>query len=389
MKRAQRVLVGILVALPILGAGAVAYAQGFRSGDVVTIPSGQTVDQTLFIAGHSIDIAGTVNGDIFCAGQTVNITGIVNGDVLCAGQSVNVSGTVHGSVRLAGQDVLVGATVDRSMAAAGQDVTLEAGGTIAGDASLAGQSTTVNGNINRDLAGAAGAMVLNGVVGRNVHTRASSLALGSTAKVNGDITYVSMSELSRANGAQVLGTITHTEPTRVMRRMGYPRPFANAWFALYLFLTLLVLSILLAVLLPWLFQSATRIAMHAPLKVFLVGVVSSIVVPVIIGVLFVSFIGLPFGILLGIAWLLAAAIAGPLAAYYLGRLVLRSHPTNVLLVMLVGASILLLLDMVPFIGVIIWLIAEWFGLGMMVLQLARLPRPRYTIEPAVHPDTRD
>ena len=380
MKKIRLIAAGLAAVLATLGLGAVAYAQEFRASDTVTIPAGQTINQTLFAAGRTVDIAGTVNGDIFCAGQTVSVTGTVNGDVICAGQSVHVSGTVHGNLRLAGQDVSVSSVADRNLTAAGQSVTLEAAGKIGGDVDVAGQNTTINGTVGRDVAGGSSAMAINGTIGRNVQAQVTSLALGSTANVTGDITYVSFSQLSRASGAQVSGKITRTEPAKQTQqsRTGF---IGGAWFALYLFVALLVLAILLVLLLPWWFQSATNIAVRSPLKTFLVGLIASIVMPVIIVVLIITFIGLPFGLLVGLAWLLATLLAGPLAAYYLGRLLLRSRATNAVLVMLVGAVVLLIIDLIPFLGWIVSLVALWFGLGMIVLQLSRLPRPHYDVEP--------
>ena len=66
------VLMVVFVAAPVLAAD-------LRSGDTITVASGEVIDGDLYIAGSDIIIDGTVNGDIFGVGQSLTVNGIVNG----------------------------------------------------------------------------------------------------------------------------------------------------------------------------------------------------------------------------------------------------------------------------------------------------------------------
>ncbi|HVU59273.1 MAG TPA: polymer-forming cytoskeletal protein [Candidatus Saccharimonadales bacterium] len=382
MKRRYIVLLaGCLVALPLALWGAVAHAQDFRSGDAVTVAAGRTVDNTLFASGHTIAIEGTVNGDVYCIGQTVDITGTVNGDVFCAGQNVSVSGAIHGSLHAAGQTVNIAAPVERSLAVAGQSVTIEYGTTVGGDAAIVGQSVTANGTVTRDLAVAGATVTLSGTVGRNVRAESNDILLNGGARVGGDFTYASAHALARADSATIAGTLTrkplpvrHHSPLQVgvFFRIG-------AWFALYLFAAFVIMALALVLLAPQAFRLATEAAAGSPLWTIVVGLLSTIIAPVVIILLAVTLVGLPLAVILGLAWTVVLMVSGVFAAYYLGWLLIGKTTKNVVLVMLLGSVLLGLLYFIPVVGFVVMLLAGWVGCGMILRSLRGLPKPRYTV----------
>lgn len=384
MKRIKLLLAGLLVALPVLGFAAVAHAQSFQTGDSITVGQNETVDKTLVATGRTIDIAGTVNGDVFCAGQTVTITGTVNGDVMCAGQDVSISGRIDGSVRLAGQSVTVSGTIMHNLTAAGQNVSIESDGKVMADVMVGAQDTTINGMVGRDLAAGSTNITVNGEVGRDIQSQGLNLTLGKSAVIGGSIAYVSTNTLSQADGARVAGTIKRTEPAKQAQPVELGAIIRGGfWFMVYLFFALLSVAILLALIMPQTFHAVTESAMRSPLKTVLIGLAGSIAAPIIICVLMFTVLGIPFSFVVLTAWMLALALAGPFAAYYFGRLLwllAAGKPgDNALLIMLVGAVGLLILYFIPFIGFVTTILAMWFGLGMLLLQVPKLPRPRYAI----------
>lgn len=385
MRRTRILLVVLTMAFIGLAWTAAAQAEGsFRTGNDVTVSEGQALDSSLFASGHTIDIAGSVDGDVFCVGQDVNITGNVTGDVICAGQTVHVSGTVGGNIRVVGQTVTVGGATARSLSAAGQNVTLDSAGTVRGDTSLAGQNVTLNGAVARDLAAGGNSVMINGTVGRDVTATVADLTLGSSAHIGGNLVYISHNDVSRAGGAVVAGTTTRTEPAagqgmgdRFSTLLG-----GSFLFALYMFVAFLVVALALVLLLPQLVHDAAEAAVRSPWKALLVGVLSSFVVPAIIGALMFTLIGIPVAILLLLAWIVIVCVAVPFTAYYLGLLLLGKNPASPIWTMLLGMAIILVLYLIPIVGFIMWLAATWFGLGIILLQFPRLPRPHYTPRPA-------
>src|SRR5207247_5456487 len=75
------------------------YAFDVRKSDKpVTVPAGETIDDTLVVAADSVIVDGTINGDLIAAARQVTIRGTVKGSVFTAGQRVEIEGTVEGSI---------------------------------------------------------------------------------------------------------------------------------------------------------------------------------------------------------------------------------------------------------------------------------------------------
>ncbi len=377
MHRFKLLLVGLPLAFLVVGWAVVAHAQSFKSGNTVTVRSGQTVDATLFAAGSTIDIAGNINGDVFCTGQNIHVSGRVSGDVVCAGQNVTVTGTVSGDVRLAGQSVSLGGTVRGNATIAAQSFELQSDATVTGDMSVGGQNTVLHGKIGRDLAAGSGTVTIIGAVGRNVQADVGQLNLDNDAKIGGNINYTSQNTLHKSSSATVQGNITKHQPAKSQKHIGM-----LAWpLLIWLYLTGVVVSLVLVLLFPRLFEHVARGARGHMGMTFLAGLVASIVVPIILFGLMITVIGMPIALLFGLIWLVIVLLSGPFAAYLLGRLLLR-RSSNAILIMLVGALILYVLYELPFIGVLFWLVGTWFGIGAILMQWHHMGSgPRYRVGP--------
>lgn len=374
MKKTRLLLIGLLAAIPLFGFVVTANAQSFRTGSNITVPQDRTVNSTLYASGRNIDVAGTIQGDVICAGQNITVSGTVTGDVLCAAQSINISGTIEGNVRLAGQNITISGKVNKNANVVSQSLTTDSGSTIGGDIGIAGQDSILNGSIGRDLAVASGDTIVNNTVGRNIHGNLNQLTLQSNAAVKGFIDITSPNNVQRDNGAEVQGKITRHEPKESANNTNWA---GLGWlFTLYLLLSMLLVTIVLVLLMPRVFQAASNIALNSLGKTILIGLIATIIVPVIIVTLMFTVIGIPLGILLLLVWLVVLFLSGPFAAYLLGRLLLRDNARNAILTMLLGAVVLLILYLIPFLNVLVLLLALWFGVGM-ILQVLPWHKPHY------------
>jgi MFS superfamily sulfate permease-like transporter len=137
---------------------------------------------------------------------------------------------------------------------------------------------------------------------------------------------------------------------------------------------LTVTAVVLVLVLPGLFERAAAVTWGRLGLTFLIGLVSSIVVPVVLVLLMATAIGIPLALMAGLMWLLAVLLSGPFTAYLLGRRILRR--SNPLLVMLVGAAVVFLLYLLPFVGWLFWLIGMWVGLGALLMLARDMRRSR-------------
>lgn len=380
MKRYVKfLLVGAFIILPMAGLAITANAQSFRTGNNITVPQDRTVNSTLYASGRNIDVAGTVRGDVICAGQNVNISGTVTGDVLCAGQSIHINGTVEGNIRLAGQNVTISGKVNKNANVISQSLTTDSDSNIGGDLGAGGQDIILNGSIGRDLALASGDAIVNNTVGRNIHGNLNQLTLQSDANIQGLIDVTSPNSIQRDDGSEVQGKVTRNQPAESTSDTSW---IGLGWlFTLYILLTMLIVTLVLVLIMPRAFHTASNKALNGMGKTILTGIVASIVVPVVIIGLMFTVIGIPLGILLLLAWLVVLFLSGPFAAYLLGRLLLRDNAHNAILIMLLGAIVLLILYLIPFLNLLVLLLALWFGIGM-ILQALPWHRPHYNMAEA-------
>ena len=371
------VMIGILT----FGWVQVVHAHSFRTGSNSSVGQAEKVDNTLFVAGQNVDINTEVFGDVFCAGQTITVTGTVHGDVICAGQTVTVTGKVDGDVRLAAQTVLLGAEVGGNATVGAQSFTMQSTTKIGGDMSLGATTAALNGSIGRDLAVGSSNLDLNGSIGRNIKGTVETMTLASSARVAGNIEYGSDKDLQKVQGAVVGGKVTRTElPKRGEPKRGAVFGFSILWFFYWLG-ALLFAAMALVLLFPRLFHAVTDRALPMPWKALLTGFLASISVPIVLFIVAFTVIGVPLMFMLGLLWLVVLLLSGPVFGYYLGRMMLRTSP-HPLLIMLAGGTLLIILYFIPILGFITMLAAVWIGSGMILLEIFnRTQKPVYRLTP--------
>ncbi|MEP7205136.1 MAG: hypothetical protein ABI716_03005, partial [Candidatus Saccharibacteria bacterium] len=299
----------------------------------------------------------------------------VEGDVFCAGQTINLSGKIEGSARLAGQNVTLSGTVERGAAVAAQTLVVEKNSTILRDLAGAAQTVTIDGLIVRDFALAASNATISGQIGRDVTGEIKVLTIGSTGRIGGNLNYTSDTNPVISSGGQVVGKVTRAVPAH-RQNQANTNSFAVAfWSLVYAFVAMLVAALALVLLVPRVFQRLSSTALSSPGRVGLTGLVGVVVVPSLIVLLFISAIGLPLAVLALLMWCLVVLLSGPFVAYTLGRLILKNQQKPIL-IMLAGASLLLIISFIPIIGLFVGLASYVFGTGMLLDEsIRRLSSP--------------
>jgi len=354
----------ILSAMAFVG---VAGAQTFKAGDTITVPANETVNSMLFAGGNNIDIAGTVNGDVYCAGQTITISGTVNGDVFCAGQTIVVSGKIDGDARLGGQSITLSNTITGSATIGAQTLIVDKNATISRDLLGGGQNVTINGVIGRDFVAGSQNLLVNGEISRNFKGSVTTLTVGTAGIIGGNVDLISNNDPIVNDGGKIVGTVKRTVPKKQSNEAAFsPFAFAIGWF-IYSLITILIVALVLVGLFPRVLSEATEKAMKKPGITALIGVLSAILAPIIIAILFASIIGIPLAILMSLMFFVVIIISAPFAGYMLGRIILPKSKQPYW-IMALGTGILVITYFIPFIGFITMLAGYLFGTGMVVHQ---------------------
>jgi cytoskeletal protein CcmA (bactofilin family) len=368
-----------------LGQPPAAMAAETRGGTDITIGSGETIDDDLYAFGQNVTILGNVTGSVITGGNTVTVSGDVGGDVMAAGSTVMVDGPVRGSVRAAGQSVQVRNHIDGDLLATANSVSLVGDGRVGRDLLAAGTLLTIAGPVGRDVNASGQDVRLSSSVGGQVTSNATNLRLDSTAHVQGGVSYTSAREAEVAPGATVEGPITRSEP--VGQDAAPATALALDW--LKGVVGLAVLGLVLLALFPGAARRNVAALRHSPWASLGLGALVLVAMPVLAVVVFGA--GLWLGgwwlglLLLGayVVWLVLGYLVS--AATLGGELLRRVRPQTGFRVwgLLLGLLLLAALQLIPFVGGLIGLVAVLFGSGALLLTIrsARTSR-RAALSPA-------
>lgn len=409
-----------------LAAGLVAEVER-RADKLVEVGPDEVVADDLYASGEVVRIQGTVLGDLVAVAREVYVEGTVEGDVIAAGQAVSITGTVGDDVRIAGQVLHLGpeARIADDVVAAGFSLEARPGSTIGGTVLGFGYQALLAGEVGESVRGSLAALELAGTVEEDVElavgprgertprsfgppppvpypTVASGLTLADGARIGGDLGYSSPDEAAVASGAEVEGEVAYEptpgeeEATTADRALDAARRFAAL---------LLVGGLLLLIAPGWTAGLAATVRERALPSlgwglVFLLAAAAAVLVLALatafvaailafatltglavatgaLGVL--AELGLVLGLILA-CWYLPAIVVG-LAG---GRLALARDAEpgrgRLLAALAVGALVLVLLGLVPYLGAFIGLLVLLLGLGALWLWAAG--RLRRTPEPA-------
>jgi cytoskeletal protein CcmA (bactofilin family) len=329
----------------------------------VTVPAGETVNDTLIAASENVLVEGTVVGDLIAVGESVTVRGRVEGNLFTAAESLNIEGEVTGTVLGLGESVNYrNATVGGNLFSAGEKVTVHAGVTIADNALVLGEETEVHGDVGRDLTMGAQEASLLGTVGRNVRAYVRRVDLGESAEVGGNLTVkaASTDHLQVADGATIAGETNLTtwpeEPSQYTTFEYYVGQILRLAAA---FVTGLVLFRLFPGLRSNRLDSGGEVLTTAAL-----GALALIATPLIAFVAVVTLVGAPIGVVSFLFWLVALYLAGIIAAEHVGRLLMDTDSR--VMPLLAGLVILFILVNVPLLGGPVRLVVTIVGLGLIV-----------------------
>jgi hypothetical protein len=210
---------------------------------------------------------------------------------------------------------------------------------------------TIDGTVDGDV------FVVDGVVEVN-------------GEITGDLTTIDDDPVI-ASGGTVGGEINAKED--------FP-DFGGRWWiaplALWLAITFstLVLGLLLLLLAPRAADATYRQASEGPWASVAAGFGVFILLPVLAVIAGVTLVGLPLGIALLLLLLPLMAIAYTTSCWLLGRRLVRP-PRGRFRAFLAGWGILRVLALIPAVGVLVWIGAAIFGLGVLALALWRARTP--------------
>ncbi len=372
-KHIFKVLAVILVAvfLTFLTAAPV-LAADLRSGDHITVASGEVIDDDLYVAGSDIIIDGTVNGDLLAFGNTITVNGTVNGNLLAAGQTISLNGNVSHSARLAGQTININGKVDGDLVVFSSELGISSQAEVGRDFLFGAGNVRADGVIGRNIKGGGGQVTLSDRVAGDVNLTADRLTLTPTANIEGNLTYISQNEADIQSGAQIGGETTHNIPEAKK-----PSPLSGVGGKIIGFLMTLMTGIVIILIAPRRSASAADTIRNRPLASLGWGAVILFATPVAAIIACFTVIGIPVALIALVLYAIAIYISQIVVSLFIGRWIIgRFRETDSKGIMIgalaAGLAILSLLKLIPYLGFWIGLAVALFGLGAILLSETKI-----------------
>jgi cytoskeletal protein CcmA (bactofilin family) len=243
-------------------------------------------------------------------------------------------------------------------------------GYVTGDVSAYGGRVIVGGSgrVDGDIKSYGGAVEIAGDVRGDVSSYGGGITLDGTAHVFGDVTSYG-GPLTRAPGARVDGDIGNQPAGSGGHGFSFFDPFSFT----FPFFPIILGSLLAAALAHWVPQRTLRVGevMFGALpRCLAIGALSWVLGLILAVILALTIIGIPITLLIGLV-LIAGLVMGNVAVGWLiGRALLHrlgSRDLSPVIEAVVGTIILVLLEAIPFFGVLLSVFIAVIGVGATLL----------------------
>ena len=310
----------------------------------------------LYLIDSSINYSKIVDGNAYIIGDDVTISSIIGGDLFVLGNNVTLT-----------KDCVVYGNLFLLANTANLDCYVYGGNLYAACSSL---TVGERGAIYRDMKVATSKLSFNGTVGRNAHVTGNEIELGETTKIYGNFDYSSSKAIEVPSEA-VSGTINYNEIKNDDSEEAPSSPIVSKLIdlAYTLIYTLIVFGLI--VLLAHKFHEKLQ---SAPLNKVAVtslkGLAILVATPIVAIILVCTIVGIPVAIALIAVWLLlvcgfASVVATISVASFVSAKVPVLAKAHGLLGVILVTIVLWLLELIPYVGGLISLIACIYGLGLI------------------------
>jgi cytoskeletal protein CcmA (bactofilin family) len=375
-RRSQLPRLGLLLVLVTFALPSSALER--RHAEFVSIPAGETIDDTLLVSGNTVRVDGVINGDLLAFAQTLEVGGTVKGDLVTFAKRIVVSGNVEGHIFNCSQSLDLDGQLGHSLYGWSQSLRFTNRSHV-GDGIVAGADDFIlEGEVKRSATIFAGHADVSGSIGRDFTMAGRALTLTDTARVNGNLTarVRQLTEVHIANGAMIAGKRDIQLRAR-QNRFSQPRFYFHQ--AIWLAAAMLV-GWLGLILFPRFFEACTQ-AVGSGWRSLGLGFAVLVGVPLATIVAAVTLIGLPLSLMLFVLYLTALYLAKIWVGAFLGRIILRPAGTTKhdwLLGLLLGLAILTIVSFIPYLGGLVRFGIVCLGLGAFAWQLYQTSRPAIT-----------
>ncbi len=344
----------------------------------------------VYMTGAEVRIDRPVEGDLVAAAGRIHVDQPVGGDVVLGAGSVDVQAPIGEDLRAAGGIVTLANRVQGEVLVAAGRIVINTGAEIHGEAWLAAAHVTLGGRALSGVKVYARDIIVSGEIYGPLEISGDRIEIRDNARVYGDVTYSSAGEIRIHPGAQIAGTVRRTQSKLEVHQPAAAIPGLKPMRPL-LMAALFAIGVLIHVLFPRYMAAAVHTLGALPVKSLGLGSALFFSVPPLAVLLVITIIGIPVGVILAAAHSVALFVGYLVSAFFiaakLGQALHRPALTNWQRYAFFAVALLLLAlaTSIPYVGLLVLLLAMAAGLGAIVLQ--RFGRLTGTVKAAGNPDT--
>jgi cytoskeletal protein CcmA (bactofilin family) len=355
--------------------GAVALLAGFpapagateiRTVDSYTLEKDQVIHDDLIVKAPRIEIDGTVDGDLIVVGRDVTVHGHVTGDIISLVQDLRVDGTVDDNIRGFAGTLTLDGSVGKNVSIAAQNLDFGSDAKIGGSLTTAAGDALLDGTLGRSLMGFSPHAEIEGSVGGETRLFGDHLSIGSTAVLNGPVTFTGAEPPEVADGAHLTGPV-HFEKRRKEQREASALKFVHE---ILRYGAALLAGLLLMTILPGFFDAGLRGARRWPVALG-VGALTTIVwIFLVFAAILLVLAGVGAGLAAAAIYIPAAYLAQIFVGAYLGEMIMpiETPSTGAQFGRLaIGLLIIYAVGLIPILGVLAWAVVFQWGIGAILL----------------------
>ena len=326
----------------------------FKKSDIYLIGDNITIDYiidgNLFVIANSVTINSQIGGDAFIMADSITIEeqGYVFSNLFAVSDDLNIKGVVY-------------------------------------DVYALSKKTNLSGYIYRDLKISSDDLSISGIVGRNAFVNCSNLTFSqanesenseskitSNGSINGNLNYSAPNEISIPEGA-VSGETNYTkEITQETNSFNLQDAIISL---VSMIVTIVIIWLICLWLAPKFLNNTTQLITKKPLPVIAYGILTPIAIVIVSIIALLLGITAKIGLLAFMVLFILILIGSPIFIITINNIIcnkLKIEKTAKTFGILILSSIVLwLIELIPYVGFIVGLIAGIIGLGIITMSLLK------------------
>jgi len=373
----KKILFIILLGLGIQSL-VIAQSSTYRSGEFIRVSESDSIQTQLLAAGQTIEVLGWIGNDLFSAAELLSVDGNIKDDAIVAGRRISIRGTIGDLLMGAAETFIIDGQISGDVFIAGREIRITNTAQIKGNVYVAAASLIVDGGtIEGQLTAAAGEINLNGIIHNKANLYGNNFNFGPNYEAEYGTDITSDEPVHREN----LGNI----PENLNITINEPSFWPVILFKIGFYFALLVTGLVLIWVFPQTTADLYRFSTEKIWKNTGVGLLTFIIWPLIIFLLFILILTMPlsiilillYGITLLVSYLLVSMILGLMSISYFQKINAISTYYWGLALGIIFVGILVNL---PFIGWLFNIILMLFGLGSLVYYFLTMRTLNYSTE---------